>query len=711
MYIKGNIRKVLYKGNNGYTVGLFKVRECDNKELEEYMNKTLPFVCTMPEVNNELYYTLEGNLINHPRFGIQFSATSYEVSSPSDIDGIILYLSSGIFRGVAYKTATAIAKEFGEESLKIIKESPQELTKIYGISDKKAIDMQNKMKELDNNDKLIISLNKMGFSIKESIILIDRYKENLFNILKEDFYSIKEYINFTKLDNIYLKDNEEDSVIRIKALIPYVINGLCYKTGDTLVNIESVYLNFSTYFKEKIKLETFMYYIEELNKENILIIEDDYIMLKEYYECEKNISSFIKKTNKITSNINNIEKSISNYEKTNNIKFNNEQKDAIKGSLKNNFFCITGGPGTGKTTIIKAIVDIYIMMNKKDKENVILLAPTGRSAKKMSETVKINASTIHKFLEWNKETSSFGVNEFNKSDAKLVIVDESSMIDIFLFDSLIKALKDKIKIILVGDKNQLPSISPGNVLGDILGCESINKIYLEKIYRTKKDSFIIELANKIKNKEEINEVKNYNDFTFIDTNDINTKKYLEQICDKYKGSLDDFQVLAPMYKGENGIDNLNILMQQIFNNNSSKEIKVGNKVYKENDKVIQLVNDVDNNVFNGDIGYIRSINEIESTIEIDFIDSIVTYKKDKFDNFSHAYAISIHKSQGSEYDNVVIILSKSFKRMFYNKLIYTAVTRAKKGLILIGELSSLNESIKNQYATNRISKLGEFLEK
>lgn len=708
--ISGNIRRVLFKSDNGYIVGLIKVRKVSDERLNDYLNKTITFTCNMMDVNTEVDYVLEGNFEEHPRFGMQFKAVNSEMVEPTNKEGIILYLSSGMFHGIGIKTATNIVESLGEKAIEIIKQDEFALSNIYGLSTLKARTLRNKLLDASKDQELILSLNKLGFTSKESLNIISKYKDNINEIMEDNLYTLTDIISFKKVDNIFLKNNEENDILRIKALIPYIIEELCYKSGDTLVSIESVYLHFVKYFKEKIKLETFMYHIETLNKEGKVLIENDYVMLRNYYECERNISISIKLLNKIKTDIkeNKLEKLLKEYEQKNKITFNNEQKEAIISSLKHNFYCITGGPGTGKTTIIKAIVDIYKKENN-DKDKIVLLAPTGRSAKKMSESVHHEASTIHKFLKWNKTTSSFGINEYNKSDAKIVIIDEVSMIDIFLFDSLLKGLNDNVKMILVGDEFQLPSISPGNVLGDILSSDIVNKMYLEEIYRTKKTSFIIELANKIKNKEQIKEFKNYTDFTFIDTSDVNTKKYLEQICDKYKGSLDDFQVLAPMYKGENGIDNLNYLMQKKFNPKKSNSIKIGYKEYRENDKVIQLVNDMDNNVFNGDIGYIRSINTLEKSVEIEFIDTVVIYKSDKFDNFTHAYAISIHKSQGSEYDNVVIILSKSFRRMFYNKLIYTAVTRAKKGLIIIGSIDSLNESIKNEYATNRNSKLKVFL--
>lgn len=729
--IHGNIRKILFSSNNGYTVGLIKVRECSN-DLSDFLNKTLTFTANIFEVNTEVNYVLEGKIINHPRYGMQFEASTISIEKPTDEEGIVLYLGSGMFKGIGYKTAKNIVNRFGKKTIDVIKNNYTDLLLVPNLSEKKARELHNKLKELDSDQELIIMLNNLGFTTKESLKIINNYKLNILDILNENIYILKDIIDFNKLDLIYLKENEEDNKIRIKALIPHIMNNLMYKNGSTILEVESIYLNFVKYFKKRIKLETFIYYLEELNKEGVVILLENKATLKEYYESEKEIATFLKRLNKIKDYYEEekIDLLIKDYSKDNKILFNDEQKEAIKKSLLNNLFVITGGPGTGKTTIIKAIVDIYKkllideykgstkMLSKNEIEDEItLLAPTGRSAKRMSESVNMNASTIHKFLKWNLETKSFGINEFNKSEARLVIIDEASMIDIFLFSSLLKGLKDKVKLIIVGDSFQLPSISPGNVLNDIIKSSKINKVYLKEIYRTKKDSYIINFATKIKNKETFTKLGNYSDFKFIESDDINIKHYLTKISENYleKGlNVDNFQVLAPMYKGENGIDNLNIVMQEIFNKpeKNKNDIKIGNKIYRENDKVIQLVNDLDNNVFNGDIGYIKRIrkDKEESQIYIDFMGNIVSYKSDKFDNFSHAYSISIHKSQGSEYENVIIILSKSFKRMFYNKLIYTAVTRAKKSLILIGTIDSLNTSIKSNYADNRESLLKDLLD-
>ena len=349
--------------------------------------------------------------------------------------------------------------------------------------------------------------------------------------------------------------------------------------------------------------------------------------------------------------------------------------------------------------ILKDILDL-------NHEDIALLAPTGRASKRMAESVGAPAYTIHKFLKWNKETESFLIDEYNKSQEKVVIVDESSMIDIFLFSSLLKGLKLNVKLILVGDANQLPSIGPGDLLNDLLHISTIKNKYLNTIYRVKEGSYITYLANDIKNRKHFDKFPtNYSDFKFIESKDDDIKKYLSEIVNKAveKGiHSENFQVLAPMYKGLNGIDSLNSMMADIFNPNSEKFV-IGDKYYRVNDKVIQLVNDVDNNVYNGDIGYIRDIYYLDKkmVVEIDYSGNIVEYKSGEFDKFNLAYAVSIHKSQGSEYANVVIILARSFNRMFYNKLIYTAVTRAKSSLIILGSIDSLNKSVLTNYGANR----------
>ena len=708
-YILGNIRKIIYESNNGpYKVGIFKVRETNDDEMNEYVNKVIGFTGNFAEVNPDVDYILYGRLVEHPKYGTQFDVLNYEIKAPSDLDSLVLYLSSGMFKGIGLKTAKRIVERFGTDTIKTIKENPENIATVSGMTITKARRMHDKILENEYNQDLILKLNGYGFSVREAIDLITIYGSNLQNKIEENIYDLVEHITFDKLDIIFLKDNDEMDKRRIEALILHNIYTTCYETGDTLVLKDELFIKMKRCFKGVFAAEEYLKYIDTLALKAKIVLFNEYVTLSDFYNTEKSILMDINRINDIKNTIkpDKIDTYISEYEKINSITFNNDQKEAIKGAILNNFFIITGGPGTGKTTIIKAIVMILKDILDLNHEDIALLAPTGRASKRMAESVGVPAYTIHKFLKWNKETESFLIDEYNKSQEKVVIVDESSMIDIFLFSSLLKGLKLNVKLILVGDANQLPSIGPGDLLNDLLHISTIKNKYLNTIYRVKEGSYITYLANDIKNRKHFDKFPtNYSDFKFIESNDDDIKKYLSEIVNKAveKGiHSENFQVLAPMYKGLNGIDSLNSMMADIFNPNAEKFV-IGDKYYRVNDKVIQLVNDVDNNVYNGDIGYIRDIYYLDKkmVVEIDYSGNIVEYKSGEFDKFNLAYAVSIHKSQGSEYANVVIILARSFNRMFYNKLIYTAVTRAKSSLIILGSIDSLNKSVLTNYGANR----------
>lgn len=708
-YILGNIRKIIYESNNGpYKVGIFKVRETNDDEMSEYVNKVIGFTGNFAEVNPDVDYILYGRLVEHPKYGSQFEVLNYEIKAPSDLDSLVLYLSSGMFKGIGLKTAKRIVERFGTDTIITIKEAPEEIATVSGMTITKARRMHDKILENEYNQDLILKLNGYGFSVREAIDLITIYGSNLQNKIEENIYDLVEHITFDKLDIMFLKDNDEMDKRRIEALILHNIYTTCYETGDTLVLKDELFIKMKRCFKGVFAVEEYLKYIDSLALKAKIVLFNEYVTLSDFYNTEKSILMDINRINDIKNTIkpDKIDTYISEYEKINSITFNNDQKEAIKGAILNNFFIITGGPGTGKTTIIKAIVMILKDILDLNHEDIALLAPTGRASKRMAESVGAPAYTIHKFLKWNKETESFLIDEYNKSQEKVVIVDESSMIDIFLFSSLLKGLKLNVKLILVGDANQLPSIGPGDLLNDLLHISTIKNKYLNTIYRVKEGSYITYLANDIKNRKHFDKFPtNYSDFKFIESNDDDIKKYLSEIVNKAveKGiHSENFQVLAPMYKGLNGIDSLNSMMADIFNPNSEKFV-IGDKYYRVNDKVIQLVNDVDNNVYNGDIGYIRDIYYLDKkmVVEIDYSGNIVEYKSGEFDKFNLAYAVSIHKSQGSEYANVVIILARSFNRMFYNKLIYTAVTRAKSSLIILGSIDSLNKSVLTNYGANR----------
>ena len=548
--------------------------------------------------------------------------------------------------------------------------------------------------------------------------LINIYGNGILNIVENNIYSLVDVIDFKVLDKIYLNIYKETTNLRILACIIETMKRVNFNTGDTYSYKDEIIKNLYDYFNISIESSE---YFSMLSNDGKLIIKDDKYYLREYYDAEINIvKNLVSINNKDTNVYKNIDKYIKVLEDDFSIKYNEEQVNAITSVFSNNIVIITGGPGTGKTTIINGILNLYRLVNKYTFEGlnnkVALIAPTGRASKRMSETTNFGACTIHRYLKWNKENNTFGVNEFNKTDHELVIIDETSMIDTILFDSLLKGLRKNVKIVFVGDEYQLPSVSPGLILNDLIESNCFKHVRLNNIYRQSKNSYIPILASEIKEKNLTNYLEKKDDYNFIECNTRDIKNIVLDIAKKSldKG-LDDsnIQVLAPMYKGEIGIDNLNSNLQNIFNphRDDIDEVVIGTIIYRINDKVLNLVNDVEKGIYNGDIGYIYDIdiNSKSDFLKVNFDNNIVSFKRDELISIRHAYAISVHKAQGSEFDHVIIPVSKTYNKMLYNKLIYTGVSRAKKSLILIGNKDAFMYSVANDYGTSRKTSLLEVL--
>jgi exodeoxyribonuclease V alpha subunit len=484
--------------------------------------------------------------------------------------------------------------------------------------------------------------------------------------------------------------------------------------------LEEIQSGVNKYLNDQMNLDV---YLDELVLEELIFIKDSKYYLKSYYDAEINITKKIKMIN-ITNEIDNkkIDKIISSHEKENKIIYNDKQKLAIKKAISNNLLIITGGPGTGKTTIIKEIIRLYQELNHLDydelTDEIVLLAPTGRASKRMSETTGIKASTIHRFLKWNKETDTFMINEENKDQHRIFIIDEVSMIDINLLDNLFKGILDYVKIILVGDHNQLPSVGPGQVLKDLIESDLVETIYLDHLYRQDENSYIPLLAQEIKENTLSNFLETKSDYTFLKCSSDNISLTLKNVITQIKDKNYDYkqvQVMAPMYASYNGIDNLNKVLQDVLNPTSKEELVVGDITYRINDKIIQLVNMPDENVFNGDIGHIKKIIKASSSdsgkneIYVDYEGVLVKYLPKDYNKIKHAYIISIHKSQGSEFDIVIMPITRSYQRMLYRKLLYTGITRAKKKLIIIGEPEAFVYGVSNNSDYLRKSTLLEQL--
>ena len=717
---------MIFESDNGYKVGLFRVKETDDEEMKDYVNKTITFTGYFADINGEDYYKLYGSYINNNRYGMQYQVVSYEREEPKGRDAVIDFLSSSLVKGCGEKTAIQIVDTLGEDAINKIKEDYMNLVKVPGISEVKARRIYNSIVKYQSTDEIIIELKRIGFTINEALSILNKHGEYSLDVVNTNIYSLIDIIDFSKLDTVFLNLKASDAKERVMACLIETFKRLGMKNGDTYFYREEIFNAIREDFRIYIESDELDVYLEELNVNGDIIIEGDRYYLAEYYFYEKDIADNLCMINSMSiDKVSKFDDLIINIENETGVKYNTDQKKAIKNALVNRVSIITGGPGTGKTTIIDAIVRLYIRLNNLNYKDILnevaLLAPTGRAAKKISDATGLPAMTIHRYLKWNKEKNEFQINEFNKNYHKLVRVDETSMIDTYLFDSLLKGITHNIKLVLVGDNNQLPSVGPGLILNDLIESDAFVYTPLEHIYRQSENSYIPILAKEIKDHEiDENFMVQRDDYNFLETNTNLIKEMIRRICllSKEKGlTEEDIQVLAPMYRGENGIDNLNVLLQDIFNPKSSKkkEIKYGDVIYRVNDKVLQLVNDPDNNVFNGDIGYIRRIDSVmepkkKDVLLIDFDGTEVIYEREDLINIKHAYAITIHKSQGSEFSHVIMPISKAYYKMLYNKLIYTGVSRAKKSLVMIGEPESFIMAVNNDYSTRRKTTLKQHIQ-
>ena len=708
-FISGEFKKDIFCGTNGYLVALFKVKDTD---LLEYKNKTITVVGNFVENREFDSFKLYGNLVEHNKFGEQFNVVKYEKLKKEGKENIVNFLSSDLFKGIGITKAVNIYKKFKDDSLDVIKNNSEKLFEVKGISIKDVNVLHDTLVSYESTYSNILKLTDVGFSMNDALKITTVYLSDIDDLINNKLYEL--YFNldisFNTIDKIalmnkYLKTDK----LRLKSLIIYTFKLVTESIGHIFLYLDELYKYVIKINKEEIDTKLFLSIITNLIDEKLLTKEDKRYYLTSDYLDEVYIAKEVVnrlKNKKIT------EKDIKIVEEIEdklNISYNNNQKDAILQSLKNNFLVITGGPGTGKTTVIYGIYRALKKDNPKMK--IKLLAPTGRASKRLSELTLEEASTIHRFLEWNKDSNTFSLNEHNKSDTNIIIVDEFSMVNNSLFASLLRALKPDTKIILVGDKDQLPSVGSGNLLFDIISSID-NVVYLKELYRQAKESSIVKLAYAVNLDKEL-ETESDDELIIKEEGDIldSLKKIaLNHVKDDYK----EFQVLVPLYKGSHGINNINKVLQEVFNKKDilKNEKIINDVIYREKDKVIQLVNMPDNNVFNGDIGIIEKITDKE--ILVDFDGNKVKYTSSTYNSFALAYAISIHKSQGSEFKTCIIPLSTSYSIMLYRKLYYTAITRAKKKLYLIGNKNILSlaaknntSSIRNTYLKEEILKLKE----
>lgn len=713
----GVVNKIVYYNEtNGY--GIVKIKmDYKNPELAKYrttlFTNILSVLCTFdrrPFEDEEYEFIGE---IETSSYGYQLKATSFRRINENSKEGIVTYLSSELFPGIGKKAAEKVFEALGDEALKKIVDDRSVLDDV-DITLKQKDSIYENLVIHYTKEKQLVELLNYGIGMSMSVRIINVLGDKSAKTIKENPYQLIDLIDgiaFLRADEIAKKLGfKNDDPKRLIALIHYVIKTLIYSTGNSYVEKDELFdkvNSFANVYEDVINQENFEKYLQALKDSKKIIIEDninvfDYNVYFDEISLSKNIARILK-NDQTEYDKNKINKVIEEVMQTNNIVYSTKQVEAIEKALLEPITIVTGGPGTGKSTVIKGIIEAFASLyNKKDlvKNEIFLLAPTGRASKRLKEvTNHHNASTIHKFLGYQGNGYFAALND-GEIKAKLVIIDEFSMVDVNLASILFKCISPSTKIVIVGDVDQLPAVGCGDILRDLIESKEITTTKLDKIHRQASDSTIISLAH------EINEgnlpysvIEKQHDRNFISCNDELMidfiVKVVKQGIDSGMDLIKDIQVLVPMYKGFVGIDSINYKLQDIFNP-SDNEIVYNGKRYRENDKVIQLVNRQEKQVMNGDIGYIRSINKTENTvksIDVQFDFGSVKYEKDDLDDLNLAYAISIHKSQGSEFGLVVVPFSFKYWIMLKRKLIYTAITRAKKYLIMLGNVEALRKGI------------------
>ena len=701
--IEGIVETVVFRNDdNGYTI--CKLR-CD-KEV-------VTIVGTIPFINESQEYSVQGEWTVHPKFGKQFKIESIHEIIPTTTSGIEKYLASGVIEGIGKVTAKKIVEFFGEDTIKILDSNIEKLEEIPGIGKKRINTIMKSYLEQRVTKDIIIFFQSYGITVNMAMKIYKKFGVNCINIVKDNPYILTEYISgigFRTADSIAKSLGiEKDSLFRIKSGVIYIINEFC-TIGNTFIPMDR--LRDKGMKLLEINSEKFDEGVYELiidGKIKVEVVDNiDAVYNMSYLYLEMSVTRKIVElatTNydKLSLNVN---EKINDFESKANIKLANSQKEAIEGAFFNGIEVITGGPGTGKTTIINCIVSIFESLGLK----VFMAAPTGRAAKRMAEATGREAKTIHRLLEigsYSEEEVDEIENETSAIECDVLIVDEASMVDISLMNALLKAMQVGTRLIIVGDVDQLPSVGPGNVLRDIIESDAVKVVRLNEIFRQGQESMIVQNAHLInEGKMPILNTKN-SDFYLERAAD--SEVMLEKIIGLVKtrlpkfnvewDSVRDIQVLSPMRKGIMGIDNLNIQLQQVLNPKSKDkdEVEIKDMIFRVGDKVMQIKNNYTlkwskNNsseegkgVFNGDVGYITEISEDEDKITVCFEDDkIVEYEESDLEEITLAYAVTIHKSQGSEFPVVIMPMFMGPPLLMNRNLLYTGITRAKKLVVLVG---------------------------
>lgn len=746
MQIKGYVEKIIYtNSDNGHTILDVSLTSDEIKRLQaecpdyaDDIDEEMVCVGTLHLINAGEYVVFNGDFTVHQTYGLQFKVTSYEESRPEDMDSIERYLGSGAIKGVGPALAARIVRHFKMDTFRVIEENPEELSQVKGISNRMAMEIADQVAEKKGMRNAMLFLGKLGIGMNLAVKIYKEYGENVYEIIENNPYKLAddmEGVGFKIADEIAKNSGMElDSPFRIKSGILYALSaavsaGHTYYPMDALIEEAGRLLGVFIATPEEI--------LTDLMIDRKVMVRDvdgiKAVYLYSVYHTELAIAHrlFALKFEDMPDE-KAFDKDLHSIEKEENITLESMQREAVRASAGSGIVVITGGPGTGKTTTINTIIRYF----ERKGMDIMLAAPTGRAAKRMTEATGHEAQTIHRMLELSGilsdeiSNASFERNETNPLETDVVIIDEMSMVDIFLMNSLLKAIADGTRLILVGDANQLPSVGPGNVLKDIIASGCFNTVRLAKIFRQEEAGDIVVNAHKI-NEGELFEIgPSSRDFPFIRRTDANA--IINALVTLVKVKLpaytdcspNDVQVLTPTRKGSLGVERLNTVLQQYLNppSNSKVEKEIGSIIFREGDKVMQIKNnykipwevrgrngipiETGMGVFNGDMGIVDNINLYLSEMTVRFDEErYVTYTFKETDELEHAYAVTVHKSQGSEYPAVVLPLLDGPRMLMNRNILYTAVTRARKCICIVGSEQTFYNMISNENEQKRFSSL------
>ena len=718
-YFSGTIERIIFENPSSFfRILLLDISDTDAEDFDDF---EIIVTGTMADIMEGEDYTFWGELVHHPKYGEQLKISRYERAKPSS-KGLVKYFSSDHFKGIGLKTAQKIVDLYGDDTIDKILEAPEKLEEITGLSKKKRLAFVEKLRQNYGTERILAQLANYGIPNKLAFQIQDFYKEETLQIVEQQPYRLVEDIQgmgFKIADQLAEELGiASDAPERFRAGLIHSLFSYSIETGNTYIEakdllrytidlLESarpVELDPSTVAQELGRL------IEEDKIQNI----DTKIFDNSLFFAEEGIRSHIgrllEKGKSTSFDPEKINQAIEEVEKDLGIRYDAIQKDAIHQAIQNKVFILTGGPGTGKTTVINGMISVYAQLHqldlrKKQDLPILLAAPTGRAARRMNELTGLPSATIHRHLGMTGDDDTSHLEDY--LDADFIIVDEFSMVDTWLANQLLSNIATDTKLLIVGDADQLPSVSPGQVLADLLQIPSIPQTKLEHIFRQSEDSTIVSLAGDIRQgklPQDFTERKA--DRSYFEARSEHIPKMIEQITSAALRSqipARDIQVLAPMYKGQAGIDNINTLMQDLLNPAVKDQVVFDTPdcQYRDGDKVIHLVNDAESNVFNGDIGYITDLlpgkytESKQDELTIQFDGNEIVYPRNEWYKIRLAYAMSIHKSQGSEFPVVILPITNQSHRMLQRNLIYTAITRSKSKLILLGEYSAFDYATKN----------------